>query len=89
MSDIYSIKQNKDMKKQISKFNEGDTVAWMEDGWNHVVATISSKDGELVTLLATSITFGCCETDWICRPLDMMVSKWESPVPEILQGTFF
>jgi hypothetical protein len=73
------------MKKQISKFNEGDTVTWMEDGWNQVVATIADKDEEFVTLVATSITFGCIETDWIVRPLDMMVSKWQSPVPEILQ----
>jgi hypothetical protein len=73
------------MKKQISKFNEGDTVAWMEDGWNHVVATIANKGGEFVTLAATSITFGAIETDWIVRPLDMLVSEWQNPVPEILQ----
>ena len=76
------------MKKQISKFEIGDTVAWMEDGWNHVVATIADKDEELVTLIATSITFGSCETDWIVRPLDMMVNTWESPVPQILQENF-
>jgi hypothetical protein len=73
------------MKKKISEFKPGETVCWLEDGWNEVVATVASQDEEFVTLCATSLTFGCCEVDWVVRPLDMLVSSWQENVPEILQ----
>jgi hypothetical protein len=73
------------MKKKISEFKPGETVYWIEDGWNEVVATVFSQKDGWVTLCGTSLTFGCCEVDWVVRPLDMLVSKWQENVPEILQ----
>ena len=72
------------MKKQVSNFNVGDIVSWMEDGWNHVVGKVIGKDSEGVSIWATSLTFGseCC--DGVFLPNDYPVTKFQSPVPQIL-----
>ena len=75
------------MAKQISQFNAGDAIAYMADGgWNHVVGIILGKDEHGVSVCVTSLTFGAEDTDGVFLPNDFKVSKWQSEIPEVLNG---
>ena len=72
------------MVKQISQFNPGDTIYFIEGGWNQVVGTILGKDTEGVSVWATSLTFGAEEADGLFLPPTTLVAKWQFNVPQIL-----
>ena len=72
------------MKNQISKFSVGEAISWSED-FNEVVAVILDIDSDGASLAATSLTFGAEEVDYVYLPADFKVSKWQSPLPEVLQ----
>jgi len=73
------------MTKKISQFKIGDVITFMESGWNQVVAYVADKDPHGVSLIATSLTFGAQDTDGLFLPNDFLVTKWQSPIPEILK----
>ena len=72
------------MQKQISQFNPGDAITYMEGGWNQVVGYILGIDPGGVSVWATSITMGAQFADGVFLPNDFKVTKWQSALPQIL-----
>ena len=72
------------MTKQISQFNPGDTIIFIEGGWNQVVGTILGIDPGGTSVWATSLTMGAQFADGLFLPNDTEVSKWQGIVPNVL-----